>query len=67
MSARPGIVVKAVVPSDGGESPNRTKSDVTAEMRVFWPHAATNAQIIVAITEVVDMAKVAIKAEREGS
>ena len=65
MSARPGIVVKAVIPSDGGQSPNRTKGGVTAELRVFWPHAATNEQIVAAVAEAVEMARVAIKGERE--
>ncbi|QGZ17334.1 hypothetical protein SEA_KAYLISSA_34 [Arthrobacter phage Kaylissa] len=66
MSSRPGVVTKQSVPADGGESPNRYAPFVTAEIRVFWPPKATDAEIERAIERAVAEARVRIDRRRSG-
>ena len=54
MSGRPGIVASAYVPADGGESPNRFKPFVSAEIRCHWPPKATNRQIVEAMERAME-------------
>jgi hypothetical protein len=64
MSSRPGIVASAVVPADGGVSPNRYRPAVTAELRVFWPPKARDEEIEKALQDALFQARQEIQARR---
>lgn len=64
MSARPGIIASAYVDADGGESPNRFKPCVTAEIRCHWPPLATDHEIGKALDDAMHDAFRQIAAKR---
>lgn len=64
MSARPGILTSASAPADGGQSPNRVRPIITAEVRCSWPPLATDAQIEAVLAEAVVKARQDIAAKR---
>ncbi|UYL87675.1 hypothetical protein SEA_VRESIDENCE_35 [Arthrobacter phage VResidence] len=53
MSSRPGVLATHIAPADGGVSPNRYIPSITAEVRVFWPPLATEAEILDALNRAV--------------
>lgn len=67
MSTRPGIVVKAENPADGGASPNQYPPVVTTEIRVFWPPLATEEQVLQTMAEAtLDAIRAVVAKRREG-
>lgn len=57
MSSRPGVLATVIAPADGGVSPNRYVPAITAEVRVFWPPKATEAEVMDALTRAVAKAQ----------
>lgn len=53
MAKRPGVIARASREVDGGQVPNNYIAAVTAEVRIFWPPTATNAEIAATLDEAI--------------
>lgn len=56
MSSRPGVVIAIRRAADGGVSPNAYISEITAEVRAFWPPRAEQVDVEEAIQDAADKA-----------
>jgi hypothetical protein len=65
MSSRPGIVASIRNPTENaGVSPNAFVAEVTAELRMYWPPLATDAELEAAFVECVNLARFLIIGRR---